>query len=315
MNRFETVVFFSMLLFSLTVLTSATEHGERYDGCIVGEEDFCDRDTHQREYGERFVEVREVSEDRMEMESKLVNTTDNIEDKFQIYVDTNNTLEITLRYKEENLSADEKDIAETSITFDRLIEYRDVNGNGEIERGEVVTHNRIERYQPIDLTKYTEDNATIHRMTATTLDETFKVAFYATGDFANLGSIVVTPSDMKFDVTINEYDYENTNTSLALGAVIDADTEWQDGAVIFGGGGKYDTVLSWKDTAEVEGEERTVNVSTFGNKIAMSYGKQVENVFHDPKVGFRPSKDTGLIRSIINVFKSAGRTLISTLPF
>jgi hypothetical protein len=315
MDDFAVFAFFLALGVIITAPVSATEHVENDSGdCAVGVGSECDAGEFRRAYGERFVEIRELSDSRVEMESKLVNTTKSVEDKFQIYVDTDDSLEVTLRYKNENLSSNEKDIAETSVTFDRLGEYQDSNNNGKLDEDEVVAQRRLKDFQKIELTNYTEDGAKIHEITATTTDNVFEVVFYATGDFANLGSTVVKPSEMKFDVAIEDYGYEYDNTSLALGAEIESGAESDEGTLVFNTGEEYDTFFSWKQTAEIDGKNVDTNVTTFGNKMAISYGEQAENIFHDPKVGFTPSNEDGDSNSIIQLLESVIEAISSILP-
>lgn len=286
-------------------------------GCVIGADSPCNAEQYQKEYGERFVEIRDINDSRMEMESKLVNATSDIEDKFQIYVDTSDTLEITLLHKNENLSNNkEPKITETNIIFDRLIEYDDANNNGKFDKGENVSKTTLSGYDPITMNQYTDGNATIHEITATTTDGMFEVVFYASGDFADIGSTVVTPSEMKVDVSINGYQYDNSDTSLALGAMIDTGTTHDGNVLVANTGGDYDTFFSWTDTAEVDGENVSVNATTFDNKVAISYGEQVNNVFHDPTVGFIPSTGgNGIVASVVNFLKSIFQTVIGFLPF
>ena len=298
------VVFLLLLVFMLS-LFSPTVAADSDDS----DDDGIDDDI---EYlNERGLRV-EREPQRIEIKSVLLNAE--VIEEIEVEMRSEDAIKVKLEFSKYNNSVEPE--LEISLEFREIIEFQDDNGNGAYDNGdnEVSSYDlRDTHYDDIAyFTQTTDDGETEHVMTAQTSDGVFKVVFHAVANFAKIESGILTPSEIKLDLIIQNYSYEDNNTQLALMSKLEAgvevegeeehesehgeinedhlsefEDEHEDKLVI--SSPEALGFFSWLDTAEVDGVSTPVKTSTEnesegGVKLYFTYERGT-SINHDPKLG------------------------------
>ena len=271
-------------------------------------EDDEDDDGIEDEYedeNEREVSV-EYSESEVQIESSIENG--DIENQFQIKVSTESDgLKFKLEFEEENDTLETE--IEFQVEFREIVEYRDLDADG-IYTGadEEIQTLELADWKPIDYSVQSIDNTTVHVLFVETSDEVFSATLYATGEFADINGVIVTPTQVKIDVGIHNFNYAENDTQLALKVELeseseveyedDEDTEDEENGYVDDDYSEHEVEISldeytgffsWIETAMVDGVEVEVKVTPLEmdleeNKMYLNYPRGTE-IIHDPKIG------------------------------
>jgi hypothetical protein len=297
------VFFLAMLLvvnlFAPTVI--ASEDDEDDDGIDDETEDLNERGVHV-----------DQEPKRVEIESVLLNA-DRIEE-IEVEMRAEDAIKVKLEFSKHNNSVEPE--LEISVEFREIIEFIDENGNGLYDNGddEISSYDLRDTFYD-DITYYTQttvDGETEHIMEAQTSDGIFKVVMHAVGNFAKIESGVLTPSEIKLDLIIQNYPYEEDDSQLALMSKLESELEVEDeheheeehGEIgedhlseeedeheekLVISSSDVTGFFSWLDTAEVDGVSTPVkttwkNESDGGVKLYFAYERGT-SINHDPKIG------------------------------
>jgi hypothetical protein len=283
-----------------------------------GDEEIDDEDEdgvndEQEEYEEREVEIEHTAN---ETEIRSGWEGGDLEDEFRVRFRTDEKLEIELEYSTE-INATETEL-EFEVTVEKIVEYVDTNGNGRYDENDTVISTYTlgnAEYEVINYTiETTLDNETVHIISTSTIDGVFGIVLYVVGSFANLESGTLTPTAVKIDFVINNYNYSANNSQLALQVEVkteyetEIETETYDETQGYAenetelsiAAGNYTGFFSWLGYAIVDGITRPVN-TTVKSKVELTAEngeqefKQKDNIYfcyprgdsivHDPKVG------------------------------
>ncbi|MFW9819403.1 MAG: Loki-CTERM sorting domain-containing protein [Candidatus Thorarchaeota archaeon] len=198
---------------------------------------------------------------------------------------------------------------EFGVTFREIVEYVDINTDG------VFTESIDEKINatPLDDFKepiYTIQDITVdtqlHYITYTTSDDVFTAHIYFVEEFEIINDTLITPSETKIDIEINNYNYLNDTSQLALFTKLESeveykmeeDTEDEESGYAENEISAYTTMnsftgfFSWKENATVDGVIKDVLVSQIEDdefepneqKMYLNYPRGTL-IYHDPKIG------------------------------
>lgn len=270
-------------------------------------------DDHQERYQHRKM-MMTCDKNQTRIRSEWMH--ENITDAYELLFTNDNGLIIHFHYnpyeKESN-----KDI-DFDVYFNGLIEYLDNNSNGRYDKSdEILTTYSLSNAIYVDLTYSTilsEDNETISVVRTKTIDDQFSIVLYVTGNYSNLQNQVLSPSEVKMDFIIDQYDFTNPSSYLALDVELHSTHSVQIESDTFNekqGFAQNENELnissrsnncffSWLEYAHIDNEIKKVNVSVYStssqtiinesaqfSKITSVYFTypQGDNIVHDPKIG------------------------------
>jgi hypothetical protein len=258
-------------------------------------------DDDEEELNERTLEI-EVMASEATIKSKLESGEN--ESEFRIKLSTSaEGAKFKLEY-ETGDDASETEL-EFTVRFSKLVEYVDVDGDGLYNDSidTLVQTVELNDFLPIEYLTENRTDGLVHILDVSTSDGLFSARTYATGEFADINGTIVAPNQVKIDVIIQDFDYLDNSSQLALKVKLetsaetehDDDTEDEeegratDEAEIDAMMNGFDGFFSWKEFAEVDGVTYPVNASQVeddeGNeKFYLNYPRG-NLIVHDPKVG------------------------------
>jgi hypothetical protein len=315
-----------------------------------GDEDNDDVDDEQERYQHRKMEM-EFEENRLRIRSEW--DQDNYEDEFEILFDIEDGPYFKLEY-ENNMHSYENELS-FEVKIRELIEYRDTNLNGRFDEDDDIVNTYFLENQIFKNLSYqkqlSDNNETINLVSTQTEDDVFKLNLYFSNNFSNLNNQILTPSELKIDFIIDDFQFKEEDTQLALRAMIETEYETELEVESFdeiNGFSEDESVLditsinnggffSWAETVIVDGIEKPVN-STIKTKIEetieeneknsskltnlyFSYPRG-DNIIHDPKIGIVSiSFEAFALKSISNlinmdsILSYAGICILASILF
>jgi hypothetical protein len=258
-------------------------------------------DDDEEDLNEREVEV-EVTASEATIKSKLKSGENEAEFKIKLSTSTEG-VKYKLEYETED-NATEIEL-EFTVKFSEIVEYIDEDGDG-LYNSSIDTELQtlqLNDFLPIGYHVENETDGVVHILDVSTSDGVFSVRTYATGEFADINGTIVTPTEVKIDVMIQDFDYLNDTSQLALKVKLEAEAETEhddetedeeegratDEAEVDVMMNGFDGFFSWKEFAEVDGVTYPVNASPVeedegDEKIYLNY-PHGNVIIHDPKVG------------------------------
>lgn len=282
----------------------------------------------QNQNGQKGIDV-EITEKQQRYEQRILTITrsmnqthirstwekENEEDSFEVFIDTEDTPSINMEYTTEDSS--DKGVS-YQIVFKDIKEFDDINGNGIYDEDDLtvgIFSLEQEKFRAMNYENMTSSNGeNIQIISTGTSDNMFTAKFYATERYAYISQSLCTPHEIKMDFVINNYQFKQNNTRLALTMELrtnfetDLDTDTFDELQGYATNenqfsvrsGNKTGFFSWVDTVDVDNtreqvhsmissekiqtlENNTINVSTIST-VSFSY-PQGENITHDPKIG------------------------------
>lgn len=193
------------------------------------------------------------------------------------------------------------------VFFRGLIEFIDLNGNGVIdeEADEIIEDYALFAFQPIEYSLQNISNDTnLHYILLNTTDGVFAAHIYLVEEFVYVGDVLVSPTQAKIDIEINNYGYVNDSSQLALitklwsEEVYHTNEETNDEKEGFSSDEKevtiknsqYSGFFSWKETALIDGVEMDVKTKELETedenfqRLFICYPRG-NHIYHDPKIG------------------------------
>ncbi|MHA1612821.1 MAG: hypothetical protein ACTSYU_12260, partial [Promethearchaeota archaeon] len=258
----------------------------------------------------------EFSDSEVQIESELKNGAS--KDSFQIKIEADDKLGIKLEYESETEAAGvevELEI-EFKVVFKSLIEFVDVNADGIFNESidEEVQDFRLDDFSPIEyLPEVQADNSTLHYLRVSTTDGVFTAHLFVAGEFMSLNTTVLTPTEIKIDIEIQDFPYINDSSQLALYTKIETEYELEEedhteneelGFATNESGltsemNGFMAGFSWAEQADVDGVMKNVTITPVDvdddhpddEKIYINYPRGT-HIYHDPKIGVLGILDT-----------------------
>ncbi|MHA1954862.1 MAG: hypothetical protein ACXAAM_02595 [Candidatus Heimdallarchaeaceae archaeon] len=262
-----------------------------------------------------------------------------IENEFEVQAKVGSDgLILQLEFEEDNDSIETE--IEFEVAFTEIMEFRDTSGDGIFnESEEIIQTLELDDFKAIQYNVESIDNETVHVLFVETIDENFTATLYITGEFANISQTIVAPTEVKIDIGIHSFDFDEIDTQLALKVELDSEREVdyeedeetedeengyaEDEHEIEVNLDEYSTFFSWKELVMVDGIEQEVKFSPLkrdsgDNFMYLNYPRGDE-IIHDPKIGISgildipiPTQFTGITSRIILPNLSRNELLIVT---
>lgn len=289
----------TLLVLSSFLINPATANGDE------DEDDEDDDGVHddEEEENKRGVTV-EVSGTEAQIESH------------QDYGDIQNEISIQMKAESEGLTFEfsfdnESDISDFEIEFSveisEIIEYIDLHEDGFYNETTDTLVQQVELDDFNDIV-YTIDNITnnlVHHLSIVTTDGLFSAGVYFSSEFALVNGILIAPTQIKIDIGIHGFDFDEPDSALALKIAleseVDVDYETDDETEDEEDGratdeseidislGEYSGFFSWIENVTVDGVNFPVNATPLTTdeeetKLYLNYPRGNE-IIHDPKIG------------------------------
>jgi hypothetical protein len=258
----------------------------------------------------------EFSENKTEIESILKSgSIDDIE--YTITYDYEG-LSIELRYGSDYEGELTDFDIEFEVSFRKLVEYVDIDSNGIFNESidDLIQEVSINNFSAINYTLVDIDNETkLHYIIVSTTDNTFIAHFYFSEEFTLVNNSLVTPSQTKMDIEINNFNYLNASSRLALYIKLESESDYEEHEEtedeILGFATSEEGVsitnndllgfFSWTQNASIDNVIEEVHFSPIEiddddeneQKIYINYPRG-NHIYHDPKVGIE-----GILKPIL----------------
>ena len=238
---------------------------------------------------------------------RIINESDNVDCEEEIEPDGDKESENNI----ECCECDESIIyeLECEVIFRALYEFVDLNDNGvyDHEIDQFIEDYGIYSFQPIVYTPLNiSNNNTLHYVLINTTDGVFATHIYFVEEFVVVNDTLITPTQVKIDIEITNYNYNDDSSQLALYTKLRAEEKYEekeetedekkgyatDEKEVSIKSGAYLGIFSWKETAIVDGVEMDVLTNIideeedqYRQKLFINYPRG-NHIYHDPKIGF-----------------------------
>ncbi len=285
----------TLLVLSSFLINPATANGDDEDEDGVHDD--------EEEENKRGVTV-EVSGTEAQIES------------YQNYGDIQNEISIHMVAESEGLEFiysfdNESEVSDFEIEFSveisEIIEYIDLHEDGFYNEttDTLVQLVELDDFNDIVYTIENISNNLVHHLSITSTDGVFSAGVYLSAEFALVNGILIAPTQIKIDVGIHNFDFDEPNSVLALEIVLDSevDVEYEedeetedeedgratDESEIDISLGEYSGFFSWIKNVTVDSVNYPVNATPLTTdeeetKLYLNYPRGNE-IIHDPKIG------------------------------
>lgn len=199
------------------------------------------------------------------------------------------------------------------VAFTKIIEYIDVNSNGIYDANDTTVQTmNLNSWQAITIQNESVSSGTsMYVLTANTTNNVFSAQIFVPENFVTLNNTVITPTELKVNIAINGFPFQDTSSRLALYTDLLSESHYQqetktsdeqngfanNESGISTSYGGYSGEFTWANTALVDGSSLNVltspvqSVNNSGNNqmIYLNYPHGT-SILHDPTVGM-----TGLL--------------------
>ena len=213
----------SLFLFSLLFFNSIIGFS------IASDDDGDGVDDDFEEKNKRNIEI-EFEEDKIEIESILRNgdTVDEIE-----FVLKNNTegFHVEVSYESEYDSESESEFElEFGIVFRKIIEYVDLDSDGIYNElsDQVIQEIALDSFQNvIYIVSNISSDCASHCFIVNTTDGIFTAILHISEEFDLINETLITPTEAKIDIEINNFNYNDDNSQLALYVKLTSEIDYE----------------------------------------------------------------------------------------
>ncbi|MHA1526797.1 MAG: hypothetical protein ACTSQD_07185, partial [Promethearchaeota archaeon] len=302
----------AILLVSVLIFQSGTKIAIAHDD----DDDGVDDDFE----GNNFREI-EVETEHGGYEIETVLSAGSSIDEIEYYLLNNsNGFSIKTVYERESES-DEIEV-EFNITFVSIIEYNDTDQNNRYnDSDDIVREHKLDSFQPTNYSiEILPTGNDLYHFIVNTTDGNFTAHIYIAEEFTPINNSIVTPTQIKVDIEINNFTYNSDNSRLALNTTFDSEVDYEEEDYtedeIMGYAENEDWLittmnatsgfLSWNKTADVDGilEEVLISNRTLVGdyeRIYINYPNGT-HIYHDPKIGI-----AGILNSVV-IAPSSGKS-------
>lgn len=311
---------------------SKTEDEEEEDDETKTEDEEDDEDEKEEKENAHERELKiEQSDKEFKVESELKNGEN--KDKIEIEFKVEDKAEIKLKYKSK--SADLEAKFKYRVSFEKIVEYYDPDQTGFNEDRDVLSEYKFKEWDAIQYDESTVNGVVVYTINATTADGVFTLILKFSTAVLALGDATLTPNSVKIDVIINNYEYTQTDSSLAVKAKIKTESKLEiedesveesegivEGETQVGVGLLSAGFFSWANTAIADGltidvlsstleesthEDDDLEENETSKKLYFSFiTTNANNIVWDPKVGVISESTQQLVQSIEDRYAGAG---------
>ncbi|MHA2173794.1 MAG: hypothetical protein ACXACP_00510 [Candidatus Hodarchaeales archaeon] len=300
-----------VLLLSNNVLSISSSSIQQ--GSLLENEDEEEEDDDEDGIPDKVEEAneREIEIELHEFEANIESEREYGEEKddidIEIRLKEEDGLEIQYEYSTEINSVESE--LHFKIYFLSLIEYQDSN-NDSIYNSLIDTLLQVEEFSdfhPIEYNKIPIDsNADKHVLTVKTTNNYFLFRFILVEEFFNITNSIITPSEMKIDVSITNFPFQENDSRIALKVKLESETDYDesdetedenenrtiDESEVKTAMNNFTGFFSWSELVEVDGTNFNVTVNPLEEDIEdeenqilhLNYPQGI-SIIHDPKIG------------------------------
>ncbi|MHA1479143.1 MAG: hypothetical protein ACTSPU_13195 [Promethearchaeota archaeon] len=295
-NLLGIVLLSVLLLTSTSNLVAATDD----DG------DGIDDDVEEQH--KRDIEIQ-VEPGEYQIESVLRNGEQKDEIKLKIRNESEG-LSIEIGYEEDIATENATELEiEFEVTFRKLIEFVDLNGNGIYEPSvdSTIQELALSSFQPVIYTPLTISGDTmLHYFIVNTTDGVFTAHIYLVEEFDIVNGTFIKPTQTKIDIEITNFNYLDGSSQLALYTKLESEAEYKfeeeteneedghtsDEKSVVAANIDFAGFFSWAENATVDGVSRGVLASPpevdeddiNEQKMYLIYPRG-NHIYHDPIMG------------------------------
>ena len=297
--------------------------------CLVAADDDNDDDDDgvdddYEELNEREIEIK-FSDSEFKIESHLTNGDIINEIEFKVKYDAEG-LSIEVSYEEEyegegpqiatttfeedleDGNSDEFEL-EFEAKFRKLIEFVDLDDNGMYNESidQTIQEVELNSFQPISYTtSIVSPDTTLYYIIVNTTDGVFAAHIFFVEEFTLVDQTLVTPTQTKIDIEINNFNFLDSNSQLALYVKLESEIDYEeeeetdderegyasDEAGVITKSIGYSGIFTWKENATIDGVVMDVLANTLDvddddeieQKLILNYPRG-NHIYHDPKIG------------------------------
>lgn len=185
------------------------------------EEDSEEEKDEKDDAQERVLTI-EMETDSFKVESELKNG--DTKDKIKLQFELEDEIEIELKYKSK--SEDTETEFKYKVEFEEIIEYLETNGISGYQTNDTdLSRYEFDAWHDLVYQEELIDGVTVLTITATTADNVFTMVMRLSAGLLDLGQAILTPNSLKIDIIIENFDYVQHNSSLALKTKIKTEIE------------------------------------------------------------------------------------------
>jgi hypothetical protein len=293
------LVFLGFMFFSISLGTVVATTDDDSDGIDDEFEDDHDRDINI-DIEDNIITIESVLRSetgKNKIEFEISNESNGLSFKIEFtpnYISDSNTSQIELEFE---------------VTFREIVEYVDVNMDGVFDESvdeEIDVYPLNDFKEPVYTISDIALDTKMHYIALTTSDDVFTAHAYFVEEFEIVNDTLVTPSETKIDIEINNYNYLNDTSQLALYTKLESEVEYEmeddtedeelgyaeDESSAYTMMNSFKGFFSWKENATVDGIVKDVLVSQIEDddfepneqKIYLNYPRGTL-IYHDPKIG------------------------------
>lgn len=211
----------------------------------------------------------------------------------------------TLKVEYETENATHETETELKVRFERIVEFRDADGDGAYDAGEAIVGGygieeldwSVEGPDPVTSTSGVPGHQVTGRGAFPDGGE-LAFVFYVYGEFARMNGTDLRPSDVKIDILVADLPFEAEDTLIALFVRSEQETEVEvegDEDGMSAKAGDLAAVFTWADVAIVDGVEKPVRTTVLEteadegekeSRVVFAYPRGAL-VNHDPVLGIQ----------------------------
>lgn len=303
----------AILLVSVLIFQSRTDTAIAHDDDDDGVDDDFERTN------ERNIIVKE---EHGGYEIETILRAGSSIDEIEYYL-LNNSNGFSIKTEYERETGSEEIEVGFNITFVSIIEYNDTDQNNRYnDSDDIVRELPLDNFQPTNYTveKLTPSENDLYHFIVNTTDGNFTAHIYIAEEFTPINNSVVTPTQIKIDIEINNFTYNSINSRLALNTTFESEVGYEEEDdtedEIMGYSENEDWLittmnstsgfLSWNKTADIDGILKEVLIS---NKTLVGADERIyinypngTHIYHDPKIGI-----AGILNSVV-IAPSSGKS-------
>ncbi len=248
----------------------------------------------------RHIEV-DRGEDEIHISS--IKKSENGKDQISIFVSNDaDGINFVIRYRSKFGEESEFDIA-FGVLIREIIEFVDVNEDGIYHPETDIKIQNVQLHNFTPIVYEISNSSELHYLRIRTKDEIFTAHLYIAEEFTLVDNILITPSQLKIDFEISNFDYYNESSQLALCVKLDSEVDFEheeetedeeNGYAENEQGftttmGFYTGYLTWSKTALIDEGIDEISVSPLlvddhSQNFYISYPRS-EYIYHDLRLG------------------------------
>ncbi|NHJ21236.1 MAG: hypothetical protein EAX91_09850 [Candidatus Lokiarchaeota archaeon] len=317
---------FGILLLGVLILNSSSSL------VLAADNDGDGVDDDIEEQQKRDVQVQ-IGSGEFQIESTLRNGARKDEIKLKIGYESEG-VSIEIGYEKDISTGNDTELeVEFSVTFRKLIEFVDMDGNGIYNPSidNTIQEYLINSFHPVVYSMSSISGDTVlHYFIVNTTDGVFRAHIYLAEEFDIINGTFVKPTQTKIDIEISNFNYIHGSSQLALYTKLESGTEYQlnehteneeDGhssheKSVVTSNVDFAGFFAWAENATIDGISKKVLASPLKvddddineQKMYLNYARG-NHIYHDPVMGIMSIPDSPSnipIIIIISIVSSVG---------